>query len=277
MLNMFCPNCGTEVQGKFCPNCGEAMESAGSEPEVTQTQEAQQVAAPVQGGTKKYSINEFINKTKEKTGTGEIFELENDYLLNINVNGRVWAKKGAMVAYSGGLKFKKEGAFEHGLDKFVKKAVTGESATLMKMEGQGKVYLADYGKTVVVLNLQNERIFVKGNDLLAFEDQIDWDIKMMSTGVGLSSGAGLFNIRLEGTGMVAITTYFTPITLTVTPDEPVFTDPQATVAWSGGLTPSVKTDIGLKTLIGKTSGEEFQLEFRGNGFVIVQPFEEIIQ
>lgn len=274
---MFCPNCGTEVQGKFCPNCGQAMEGAGDEPEITQTQEVQQVAAPIHGGTKKYSINEFIDKTKEKTGTGEIFELENDYLLNINVNGKVWSKKGAMVAYSGDLKFKKEGAFEHGLDKFVKKAVTGESATLMKMEGQGKVYLADYGKTVVVLNLQNERIFVKGNDLLAFEDQIDWDIKMMSTGVGLTSGAGLFHIRLEGTGMVAITTYFTPITLVVTPDEPVFTDPQATVAWSGGLTPSVKTDIGLKTLIGKTSGEEFQLEFRGNGFVIVQPFEEIMQ
>ena len=159
------------------------------------------------------------------------------------------------------------------LDKFVKKAVTGETSTLMKMKGQGKVYLADQGKEVVVLNLQNERIYVNGNDLLAFEDQIDWDITMMSSGVGMSAG-GLFHVKLEGTGMVAITTHFTPITLVVTPDQPVYTDPNATVAWSGGLSPSVKADVDFKTLLGKDSGETFQLKFQGQGFVIVQPFEE---
>jgi uncharacterized protein (AIM24 family) len=47
------------------------------------------------------------------------------------------------------------------------------------------------------------------------------------------------------------------------------------VAWSGGLTPSVKADLDFKTLLGKDSGETFQLKFQGQGFVIVQPFEEI--
>lgn len=89
------------------------------------------------------------------------------------------------------------------------------------------------------------------------------------------SAGGLFQVKLEGTGMVAITTHFTPITLVVTPDQPVYTDPNATVAWSGGLTPSVKADVDFKTLLGKDSGETFQLKFQGQGFVIVQPFEEI--
>lgn len=274
---MFCPNCGTEVgDAKFCPNCGETIEQAGIEPEITQSPEIQPAAVTPTSNvvtSSKYTVDDFVNKTMEKAGTGETFEIENNYLLNINLNGKVWSKKGAMVAYSGDVKFRREGTFEHGLDKFVKKAVTGESTTLMKMKGQGKVYLADQGKEIVVLNLQNERIYVNGNDLLAFEDQIDWDITMMSTGVGMSSG-GLFHVKLEGTGMVAITTHFTPITLVVTPDEPVYTDPNATVAWSGGLSPSTKADIDFKTLLGKDSGETFQLKFQGQGFVIVQPFEE---
>jgi uncharacterized protein (AIM24 family) len=52
------------------------------------------------------------------------------------------------------------------------------------------------------------------------------------------------------------------------------TDPQATVAWSGELKPELKTNVDFKTLIGKDSGETFQMKFRGEGFVIVQPFEE---
>jgi uncharacterized protein (AIM24 family) len=270
---MYCPNCGNEVgDAKFCPNCGETIESVQKEPETVQTPEIKPVA-PVKSS--KYSIDDFVSKTMEKKDTGETFEIENNYLLNINLNGKAWSKKGAMVAYTGDVKFKREGTFEHGLNKFVKKAVTGESSTLMKMKGQGKVYLADQGKEIVVLNLQNEKIYVNGNDLLAFEDQIDWDIKMMSSGAGLTSGGGLFNIRLEGTGMVAITTHFTPITLVVNPDEPVYTDPNATVAWSGGLNPSIKANVDFKTLIGKDSGETFQLKFQGQGFVIVQPFEEL--
>ncbi|MDP3066413.1 MAG: AIM24 family protein [Methanobacteriaceae archaeon] len=264
---MFCPSCGTEVtEGKFCPSCGDTLN-------LNQEAPAEAVPQETVTQTSKYSISQFVANTMQKEGSDETFELENPYLLDVNLNGKVWSKKGAMVAYTGDVKFRREGTLEHGLDKFVKKAVTGESSTLMKMKGIGHVYLADTGKEVQVIRLENERIYVNGNDLLAFEDQIDWDITMMSSG-GMMSG-GLFNIKLEGTGMIAITTHFKPITLRVTSDQPVYTDPGATVAWSGGLTPAVKANIDLKTLIGKDSGETFQMKFQGSGFVIIQPFEEI--
>ncbi|MDY0385982.1 MAG: AIM24 family protein [Methanolobus sp.] len=126
-------------------------------------------------------------------------------MLEVNLNGRVWMKRGAMVAYRGDVKFTREGVLEHGLGKFMKKAVTGEGVSLTKAEGNGKVYLADSGKKISILQLNNESIYVNGNDLLAFEESINWDIKMMKKIGGMMAG-GLFNVKLEGSGMVAITT-----------------------------------------------------------------------
>ncbi len=65
-----------------------------------------------------------------------------------------------------------------------------------------------------------------------------------------------------------------PLVLKVRPNTPLYTDPNATVAWSGNLTPSIKTDVSLKTFIGRGSGESFQMKFEGDGWVIVQPYEE---
>jgi uncharacterized protein (AIM24 family) len=163
---------------------------------------------------------------------------------------------------------------DHGIGKFVKKKVTGEGTKLMKMEGEGRVYLADKGKKVQVLRLEDETIYVNGNDLLALEDGIDWDIVLMRRIAGMVAG-GLFNVRLTGRGMVAITTHYDPLALRVHPGEPVFTDPNATVAWSGSLRPDVQTDISLKTFIGRGSGESIQLKFEGEGWVVLQPFEEV--
>lgn len=91
---------------------------------------------------------------------------------------------------------------------------------------------------------------------------------------GMVSG-GLFNVTLNGSGRVAITSHYEPLTLLVRPGEPVITDPHATVAWSGHLEPNFKTDVSFKTFIGRGSGESIQMQFEGDGFVIVQPYEEI--
>ncbi|MBN2110400.1 MAG: AIM24 family protein [Methanosarcinaceae archaeon] len=222
----------------------------------------------------KYSIEEFVKNTGQKDlGEGK-FELEHDRMLEVNLDGLIWMKMGAMVAYLGDVKFTREGMLEHGLGKLVKKAVTGEGVTLSKAEGRGKVYLADGGKKISILNLDNESIYVNGNDLLAFEESINWDIRIMKKVAGMIAG-GLFNVKLEGTGMVAITTHYDPLTLKVSHDMPVYTDPNATVAWSGKLKPDIRTDVSLKTFVGRSSGESIQMAFRGEGFVVVQPYEEL--
>ncbi|MDZ5473163.1 AIM24 family protein [Bacillus sp. 31A1R] len=222
----------------------------------------------------RYSIEEFVNATKQQDKGEGLFELETPRMLEINLDGQIWAKAGSMVSYRGKIKFEREGILEHGLGKLFKKALTGEGTSLMKANGSGKLYLADQGKKISILNLQGESIFVNGNDLLAFEPSINWDIKLMRRIAGMMSG-GLFNVKLEGRGMIAITSHYEPLTLLVTPDNPVYTDPNATVAWSGTLEPEFVTDVSFKTFIGRGSGESIQMKFSGNGFVVVQPFEEV--
>ncbi len=222
----------------------------------------------------RYSIEDFVSKTQQQDKGEGLFELESPRILEINLTNQIWTKAGAMISYRGNIKFEREGIFEHGFGKLFKKAFTGEGTPLMKATGNGKLYVADQGKKISILNLQGESLFVNGNDLLAFEPTINWDIKLMRRIAGMMAG-GLFNVRLEGTGMVAITSHYEPLTLLVTPNNPVYTDPNATVAWSGTLQPEFVTDVSLKTFIGRGSGESIQMKFSGNGFVVVQPFEEV--
>jgi uncharacterized protein (AIM24 family) len=220
------------------------------------------------------SVQDFVRATAQDAQARGTFELENPHVLELNLTGKVWAKLGSMIAYTGAVRFTREGVLEHGVGKMLKRAVTGEGTTLMKVEGNGRVYLADRGKRVQVLRLEGDTVFVNGNDLLAMEDALEWDVKLMRRVSGIVAG-GLFNIRVSGRGMIAITTHYHPLTLEVKPGEPVLTDPSATVAWSGGLTPEIVTDITLKTFLGRGSGESIQLKFQGEGWVVLQPFEEV--
>ena len=223
---------------------------------------------------KDYSLTNFIDRTKNQDRGEGLFELETDRMLEINLDGSIWTKMGSMVAYNGNIKFTREGILSQGMGNLLKKAVSGEGSKLTKAEGTGVLYLADEGKKVTVLNLKDESIFVNGNDILAFQEGIKNEIKMMKKAAAMLSG-GLFNIRLEGSGLVALTTHYDPITLEVRPGNPITTDPNATVAWSGNLEPAFKKDVSLKTFFGRGSGESIQMEFAGEGFVVIQPYEEV--
>ena len=221
----------------------------------------------------RYSLEEFVAQTGQKDRGEGLFEFEGERLLEVNLNGAVWTKMGSMVAYVGNVKFTRERILERGIGQLLKKAITAEGAALTKAEGQGKVYLADMGKKISIIQLNGEAITVNGNDILAFEEGLQWDIKLTKKVSAMMAG-GLFNIRVEGHGMLAITTHYDPLTLIVSPGNPIRTDPNATVAWSESLTPEFKTDISLKTFFGRGSGESIQMEFNGDGFVVIQPYEE---
>jgi len=215
-------------------------------------------------------LNDFVSQN-EPDETGERFELENSKLLDIDVDGTVIAKVGSMIAYDGDLSFTGKSSAEGGIAGMIKSKVTSEGTPVMEIDGRGHVYLADQEKKIQILELgAGESISVNGNDVLAFEDRVDYEIGTIGS-LGGASAAGLLNVFLSGPGTVAITTHGDPLVLS----PPVRTDPDATVAWSGNLSPSLKSDRSLKDSIGQSSGETYQMSFDGSeGFVVVQPFEE---
>ncbi|SFR65834.1 Uncharacterized conserved protein, AIM24 family [Halogeometricum rufum] len=213
-------------------------------------------------------LTEFTRSNAPSTGV-DGFQRENKRLLNVPVDGTVMIKAGTMVAYTGEMTFTGKSSAEGGLTGFIKEAVSSEGTPIMEAEGNGNLYVADQGKKVQILDLDaDESISVNGDDVLAFESGVDYEINTIG-GLSEAAAGGLTNVYLTGPGTVAISTHGDPVVMT----PPVFTDPDATVAWSTNLSPSVATNKTFE--IGQTSGEAVQMEFTGNeGFVVVQPYEE---
>ena len=215
------------------------------------------------------AVDAALKEFKETSGT-EPFQMQHSKMLKVQVSGEtIQAKLGSMVAYQGDVKFEHAGS--GGLKRMAKKAMTGEGAELMKISGTGEVFLADLAQEIQLLKLSDEAITVNGANLLAFDADIDWDIKKVE-GVSGYMGGGMYNTHLSGSGYVAILSDGPPVLIELDGDD-AFADPQAAITWSEGVKTSVKTDVSLKTFIGRGSGESVQMAFSGKGWVLIQPSE----
>ncbi|MFT4126479.1 MAG: AIM24 family protein [Gordonia sp. (in: high G+C Gram-positive bacteria)] len=203
--------------------------------------------------------------------SGQGIQKQGGKMCRVGLNGEVMARQGSMVAYQGNLQFEAQGS--GGLGRLVRQALTREGIPLMKVRGQGDLFLANAASDVHLIDLDgSDGLTINGANVLAFDSSLTWDIKRVQ-GAGALSNAGLFNCVFTGRGRIAITTDGTPVVLNV--DTATYADPQAAVAWSSSLQTSVKSNdsFNLGTLIGRSTGERFTLAFAGRGFVVVQPSE----
>lgn len=212
----------------------------------------------------------FTPAHAEVPGSG--IQKQGSKMCRIGMNGDVMARAGSMVAYQGNLQFEAKGS--GGIGRALKQALSGEGVPLMKVTGQGDLFLANAAQDVHLIDLDGtDGLTINGANVLAFESSLSYDIKRVQ-GAAAGGNAGFFNCVFSGRGRIAITTDGIPVVLNV--DQPTFADPQAAVAWSSSLQTRVKKNdsFGLGTLIGRTTGERFTLEFAGQGFVVVQPSEQ---
>jgi uncharacterized protein (AIM24 family) len=202
-----------------------------------------------------------------EAASGDGFALQNSRMLRVALDGEVMARQGSMVAFQGQVDFEYQGS--GGLGRMLKKAVTGEGVPLMRCRGKGDVFFANYAAEVHLIRLEDDALSISGQNILAFEPTLSWDIRRIE-GASMFAG-GLFNTLLQGTGWLAVTAHGTPVVLQT--DAPTFVDAQAAIAWSANLQTSINRTMKAGALIGRGSGEAVQLAFAGTGFVVVQASE----
>ena len=211
----------------------------------------------------------------QENPSADPFVLQNKKMLKISMQyGPVWARTGSMVAYQGDVRFENTGS--GGLNKMLKSAVTGEGVKVMRCTGSGELFVADMASEIQVFYLENDMVSVNGNNVLAFSSSIEWDIHRVQARGGMMAG-GLFNVSLRGTGYVAVTTKGDPVALDVA-GSPTFADAQAVVLWTSGVQMDIRVDTGgLGSMIRGGTGETFQMAFGGQGYVLVQPSESVVE
>ncbi|MEU9120483.1 AIM24 family protein [Streptomyces sp. NPDC048506] len=205
--------------------------------------------------------------------TQDRYALQNGQLLRVALQGHddVLARKGSMVAYQGLLEF--DGNYQTPGQQRAR-AHSGEGLDLMRVSGQGTVYLANLAQYVHVVDVDHDGLTVDSSYVLALDSGLHWEVVSVDSQYGIS-GTGKYQLNISGQGKVALMTSGQPLMLQVTPDKYVNADADAVVAWSASLRVQMQAQThssGVWRRRGST-GEGWELSFLGQGFALVQPSE----
>ncbi len=195
---------------------------------------------------------------------------------------RLFSQRGAMLAYRGEVSFtpNSQGG-QGGIASMIGRRVANEATPLMTVEGSGSVMFGHGGHHVHVVELTGDTLFVEADRLLAFEGSLQQGTMFMGSQGGVMgmvrgqvTGQGLFTTTLKGHGAVAVMAHGGVLELPITPQGEVHVDPQAYVGHRGDVRNKLSTALGWRDMVGRGSGEAFQLELSGQGTVYVQASEE---
>ncbi|MEI5101503.1 AIM24 family protein [Streptomyces sp. PmtG] len=195
---------------------------------------------------------------------------------------KLFSQRGAMLAYQGDVSFTPNiTGGQGGLMSMLGRRVAHESVPLMTVEGSGTVMFGHGGHHVHVITLGGDTMYVEADRLLAFDGTLQQGTMFLGAQGGVMgmvrgqvSGQGLFTTTLKGHGAVAVMAHGGVIELPITPQRPVHVDPQSYVAHHGDVRNKLSTALSWRDMVGRGSGEAFQLELSGNGVVYVQASED---
>lgn len=156
--------------------------------------------------------------------------------------------------------------------------VTKESAIKPEYTGTGKVILEPTYKHILLIDVSDwkNEIIIEDGMFFACDSSLKHKTVMRSSfSAAAAGGEGLFNLGLNGHGIVALESYVPKeelIEIELENDE-LKIDGSMAIAWSGSLTFTVER--AGKTLLGSAaSGEGLVNVYRGTGKVLLAPVVE---
>ena len=194
----------------------------------------------------------------------------NPYAFCLNVDGEVFIQKGKMIAYYGALRFETLGSGP--LDVLTKEVFNSPLyiRDYVVVTGRGKLILGDRGNHVNSFDLDDGNLTVKADHVLGFESSL---LCQESTLEGYLTLLGTGKFLASSNGQVHFL------------EPPVRVDEQALLGWADVPCPSIRYDYAhvrgvlqaTGTMLGlRNSGEERQVDFKGEGTVLVQSSEEAL-
>lgn len=211
----------------------------------------------------------FSSQHMVQPATEPGMSVENAKCIKYTVNGEMYARQGAMVAYRGSLKFERKG---QGVGGMLKRAVTGEGLPLMTVSGQGEAWFAHEAQNCFIVDVEpGDQFTVNGRNVLCFDTSLSYEIKTMK-GSGIAGG-GLFNSVFSGHGRLGLICDGNPLVIPVTAQGPVYVDTDAVVGWTANLQTSLHRSQSFGSMLRGGSGESVQLMLQGEGYVVVRPSE----
>jgi uncharacterized protein (AIM24 family) len=184
--------------------------------------------------------------------SGERFKLLQRNLMEVSFAGKVFVKQGTIYSYTGNLTF------------WVKEKRPGANPSLVIVSGTGKLLLTDRDREITISSADSG-LYVQPSALLACEEGLT------PRYVRLGDDDGPEFLLLEGRGLIALSVATRPLTLAVTPGQPVAVAAHSVIMWAGVLEPTLVKDQALNEALlapGATAPTLMQLE--GTGRVLME-------
>ncbi|CQR65950.1 AIM24 family protein [Streptomyces leeuwenhoekii] len=211
----------------------------------------------------------FSSEHMVQPATAPGMTAQNAKCIRYTVDGEMFARQGAMVAYRGDLRFERKG---QGVGGMLKRAVTGEGLPLMAVRGRGEAWFAHEAQNCFVVEVDpGDEFTVNGRNVLCFDASLSYRIATVKGG-GIAGG-GLFNSVFTGHGRLGLVCEGNPLVIPVSQQDPVYVDTDAVVGWTAGLHTSLHRSQSLGSMLRGGSGEAVQLMLQGQGYVVVRPSE----